>query len=249
MPPPMTTAPAAPAAPTLSTRARCLGIARAPPIDGFRQKGREVDDLQLRAGRAHPVVEHYGAEGARDRQRFGSGAGRLTYALLVDGPAAPFLHEHARASGAAAEGALAIARHLHRPACRRRQLARRLANVVVPREIAGVVVGDRPFAGERLQLALAHETGQELGVMHHLVQPADVRVLVADRVEAVRAGGDDLRHPGLVQRADVLLGQLLKRVLVTHAPRGVAGARLARPQVAKSTPASLSSFAVDLAPC
>src|SRR5713226_7868005 len=143
MPPPMTTAPASP---TLSTRARCLGIARAPPIDGFRQ--------ERRAGRAHAVVEHYGAEGARDRQRFGSGAGRLTYALLVDGPAAPFLHEHARASGAAAEGALAIARHLHRPACRRRQLARRLANVVVPREIAGVVVGDRPFAGERIQLAL-----------------------------------------------------------------------------------------------
>ena len=66
--------------------------------------------------------------------------------------------------------------------------------------------------------------------MDHLVAAAEVGVLAADGVEAVRAGGDDLGHLRLVQRRDVLLRLLLERVLVAHAPRGVAGAGLARPE-------------------
>ena len=48
---------------------------------------------------------------------------------------------------------------------------------------------------------------------------AERRVLVLERVEAVRAGGDDLLDPGLVQRLDVRLGLLLVQVLVAQAPR------------------------------
>ena len=59
---------------------------------------------------------------------------------------------------------------------------------------------------------------------------AEVRVLVAERVQAVRAAGDDLRDAGLVQRRDVLLRVRLEHVLVAHPAGRVAGARLARPE-------------------
>ena len=65
-------------------------------------------------------------------------------------------------------------------------------------------------------------------VVDHLVAAAEVRVLVGERVEAVRAAGDDLRDAGLVERLDVLLGERLEDVLVADPPRRVAGAALAR---------------------
>ena len=61
-----------------------------------------------------------------------------------------------------------------------------------------------------------------------LVVAAEVGVLVGERVEAVRAARDDLRHAGLVHRRHVLLREGLERVLVAHPPSGVARARLAR---------------------
>ena len=75
---------------------------------------------------------------------------------------------------------------------------------------------------------VAHQLGQKLGVVHDLVAPAEVRVLVRERVEAVRARRDDLAGAGLVQRLDVLLGERLEDVLVPHPPGRVARARLAR---------------------
>ena len=64
----------------------------------------------------------------------------------------------------------------------------------------------------------------------HLVAPAEVRVLVGERVEAVRAAGDDPADAGLVERRDVLLRGGLEDVLVAHPPRRIAGAALARPE-------------------
>ncbi len=96
------------------------------------------------------------------------------------------------------------------------------------REVTPVVIGDLPVTRQCLQLAFAHEPGQELRVVHDLVSPSEVRVFVADGVEAVRASGDDLLDLHLVQRADVLLCPLLERVLISHASCGIAGARLAR---------------------
>ena len=57
---------------------------------------------------------------------------------------------------------------------------------------------------------------------------AQLAVLVADGVEAVRAGRDDrpLPHPVAVERLDVLAGQDLEHVLVAHATGRVAGAAL-----------------------
>src|SRR3989442_862488 len=58
----------------------------------------------------------------------------------------------------------------------------------------------------------------------------EVGVLLADGVEAMRAGGHDLFDLRLVQRAHVLFGHLLERVLVAHPASGVAGTRLAWPK-------------------
>ncbi len=78
------------------------------------------------------------------------------------------------------------------------------------------------------QTAAVDELRQQLRVVHHLVVAAEVAVLVGERVEAVRAAGDDLRHARVVQRRHVLLGVALEDVLVAHSAGRVAGARLAR---------------------
>ena len=122
------------------------------------------------------------------------------------------------------------------------QLARRGVDAVVPAEVAGVVVGHRRRGrggvlgvdmpgvgrpGHRHQLLLADEPVEQLGVVHDLVVAAELGVLVLDRVEAVRAGDDDLGGADLVERLDVLLGQHLEEELVAGAAGGVAGAGLA----------------------
>ena len=66
--------------------------------------------------------------------------------------------------------------------------------------------------------------------MHDLVAPAEVGVLVREGVEAVGTAGDDLRHPRLVERRDVRLGERLEDVLVARATCRISRARLARPE-------------------
>ena len=85
-----------------------------------------------------------------------------------------------------------------------------------------------PASPDAWSLPVAHEIGEQLGVVHDLVVAAEVGVLVPERVEAVGAARHDLRDAGLVQGPDVRRGLLLEEVLVAHAPCGVAGARLAR---------------------
>ncbi len=94
--------------------------------------------------------------------------------------------------------------------------------------------------GHRDQLALVDEVLEQLRVVDDLVLAAELRVLVRDRVEAVRAGRDDLlrrlrllggvvlvifaeRH---VQHRDVLRAQLLEQRLVAEAAGRVTGALL-----------------------
>ena len=60
-----------------------------------------------------------------------------------------------------------------------------------------------------------------------LVVAAELRVLVLQRVEAVRALGDDLAHAHAVEHLDVGHRQHLEQVLVAAAPSRVAGAHLA----------------------
>ena len=86
--------------------------------------------------------------------------------------------------------------------------------------------------GDRLQTVLAHQLVQQLRVVDHLVVAAELRVLVLERVVAVRTGHDDLallrRHAleHLAELLDVLLGQHLEQELVARAASGVAVAAL-----------------------
>ena len=89
---------------------------------------------------------------------------------------------------------------------------------------------------------------EQLGVVDDLVVAAEVGVLVGERVEAVRAVGDDLRDAGLVERGDVLLGERLEHVLVAHPPRGVAGAALARAEDRELDAGRLQQLRGRLAP-
>ena len=71
------------------------------------------------------------------------GVHRLFGALGVDALADVLFHPHPRAAGAAAQATVGVARHLGelRPG-RADQLTRRLVDLVVPTQVAGVVVGD-----------------------------------------------------------------------------------------------------------
>ena len=64
-------------------------------------------------------------------------------------------------------------------------------------------------------------------VVHDLVVAAELRVLALERVEAVRAGDDDLRRLDLVEHLDVLHRLHLEEELVAGAARRIAGAGLA----------------------
>ena len=80
---------------------------------------------------------------------------------------------------------------------------------------------------DRRQLALAHQPVQQLGVVDDLELDAEVLVLVLQRVEAVRAGRDDLLDLVLLERLDVLLGEPLEDELVAGPAGLVAVAGLA----------------------
>ena len=84
--------------------------------------------------------------------------------------------------------------HLDRLSDRGDQLARGREHVVVARQVAGVVVGDREARCRAAGCRRPSRTSsrEQLGVVDHLVAAAEVRVLVGERVEAVRAVGDDL---------------------------------------------------------
>ncbi len=84
--------------------------------------------------------------------------------------------------------------------------------------------------GDRRELPLGDQPGQQLGVVDDLVVPAELRVLVRERVEAVRAARDDRPRGRLVERLDVLLSEHGEHELVAHPPGGIAGAGLGGPE-------------------
>ena len=126
----------------------------------------------------------------------------------------------------------AVARHLDEVDAGERtdDAPGREVHVVVAAEVAGVVVRDALFerrARER-EPAVAHELVEQLRVVDHLVVAADLRVVVLQHVEAVRALRDDLLHAHAVERLDVLHREHLEDVLVAGAAGLVAVAHLAR---------------------
>ena len=109
-------------------------------LDRGEQHLRDVEDLDLLAGLAlvdrggQPVGEHHPAERAADRDLVGAGGDRLGGAVDVDPLAEVLLHPHPGAAGAAAEGALGVARHLDE---RRRRAAPGAARAAARRRRCG----------------------------------------------------------------------------------------------------------------
>ena len=68
-----------------------------------------------------------------------------------------------------------------------------------------------------VELAAGDEVLEQLRVVDDLVVAAQLRVLVLQRVEAVRALGDDLLHAHAVEHLDVRHGEHLEQVLVAAA--------------------------------
>ena len=155
----------------------------------------------------------------------GSGGDGLFDPHLVDPTLALLFHPHVAAAGAAAEALLTVTRHFNQSHVGHllEDASRRLEDVVVPTEVAAVVIGDGLFgsiaAGDKA--ALINELLEELGVMNHLELGAHVRVLVEERVEAVRAVRDHrlllVVDAGLVEELDQALGEDLVQILVTEA--------------------------------
>ena len=75
-------------------------------------------------------------------------------------------------------------------------------------------------------LPLGDQVLDDLRVVQHLVVAAELRVVLLDGVEAVRAGGDHAPDLGLVHHRDVRLGLRLEQILVAGAARRVARAAL-----------------------
>ena len=94
-------------------------------------------------------------------------------------------------------------------------------------------------ARHRLEQALADQAVEQLGVVEDVEMPVKVRVLVADGVKAVWAGGDDLAlalwHTieGVVEGLYVLLRHHLEEELVAGAARRVTRTGLTRGEHAK----------------
>lgn len=87
-------------------------------------------------------------------------------------------------------------------------------------------------ARNRLQELFAHQAVEQLRVVEYIEMPVKVRVLIADGIKAVRAGGDDFplafghARKSVVEGFDVLLRHHLEQELVAGAASGIAGAGL-----------------------
>ena len=205
----------------------------------------DVEDLGRVTPALRPVVEHDEAVRARDTDGVGAGRRRLVHPLGIDALADALFHPHPRSTCAATHPAFPVTGHLHGPHARhaREHVARRVVHLVVAPEVAGVVVREEGLdLLRRAEPPLGHQPPEQLRVVDDLVVPAVLRVLVAERVEAVRAVRDDLGDPRGVHRLDVLLGEGLEQELVAHPPGGVARAELPRPEDRERHPRALEQF-------
>src|SRR6266478_1438734 len=141
------------------------------------------------------IVKHRDAEGAGSGQDFGSRLQCLIHTGLVDPLADALLHPGATTAAATAEALVAMTAHLrYAVAVEHRQHATRLIiDVVVAPDVTGIVVGQFTLvkAFGKFDLLISQKPVDEDGVMHHFIVASKLWILVFDRVEAVRAGGDD----------------------------------------------------------
>ena len=185
-----------------------------------------VLDLGPGAARLDAVGHHRQAERATDGHSFRAGLDRLLCAQHGHPLFGLLLHPHATATGTTAKSFFAPPLHLADAVTQ--QVARRLVHAVDTRKVTRVVIGHRAVAFGRVEFAVVDQLLQKLGVMHDLELVAELRVVVRQRVHAVRTLGQDFPHAMLLQRRVVFLGQFLKQKLVAEPPGRVAGATFVR---------------------
>ena len=87
------------------------------------------------------------------------------------------------------------------------------------------------------------QIGDDLRVVPNLELPAEMGVVLLQRVVAVGTGGDDLLHVVALHHLDVRLGQRLVEVFVAAPHRGIAAAPSSVPKMPKLTPAAFRILA------
>src|SRR5882762_1455343 len=229
-----------------SRRTFPMGEARGRRQRALERTLEELCDVEstdvLAASRFRGVVQHDEAVRARGRDAIRPGLLDMAQPAMVDLLPDPFLHPHSSPAGAAAESAVAASLHLHDadPRDPIQDVARLVVHFVVPAQIARIVVGQvLQHIFRRGESACIDEFLEKLRVVDDLVVPAEIRVLVLDRVEAVRARRDDPPHAIAVQGLDVRLDHRLCEVLISEAPRRIAGALLLGSQYGEPDAGSL----------
>ena len=85
-----------------------------------------------------------------------------------------------------------------------------------------------PVSGVRSEMHAARdEVGEQFGVVVDRLVEAELRILVAQRVQRVRVGGEDRLELRVAERAHVLLDQQLEQPLLADPAHVVAGVALA----------------------
>src|SRR6266540_2743663 len=195
----------------------------------------DLDRLTLVQAQA-AVGEIRDAIGTRGDQHLGPGIDGLSKAEVREPLPFGGLHPDPAAAAAATEAVLPALLHLGevRAGYAIKHVARRVEDSVVPAEIAGIVVGDLlVVVPHRLELAVPHQLGQELGDVDDLEIDAELRVFVLERVIAVRGGDQYPLHPVVDERLDVLAGEMLERLLIAGLANALAATTLLRPQDAE----------------
>ena len=106
-------------------------------------------------------------------------------------------------------------------------VARLAVDVVVAAEVAGIVIrATRLDRFLRFQLAGCQQLGQQHRMVHHFELAAELGILVLDRIQAVRAGSDDLLHPVALPLLHVGGNQRLIQVFVAEPAGRIAAAAL-----------------------
>ncbi len=99
----------------------------------------------------------------------------------------------------------------------RKQLARRIVNLAVATQVAGIMKGDLLLDTLREgELSLLLELAQQRGVVNHFPLPSQFRVFVLEGPQAMGGGGDDLLDALAVEELDVGLGQFQEEFLVSQ---------------------------------
>src|SRR6266571_2106926 len=142
------------------------------------------------------VPEHRHAKRAGDTDRIRLRPKSLHCPFPVDSCAALLLQPHPAAAGAAAEGTVQVAGEFSRCMAGDRgdRLARRLIDVVVPPEVAGVVEQDRAKVGDlpvQFQFPLFQQLIDQLRVVDDFELQAILAIIVLERREAMGAVGDN----------------------------------------------------------